>query len=78
MIGAGKYDALATHVREQANAEGVVVIVIGGEKGSGFSVQATMAAQLMVPDLLERTAFVMRGDLKRAIAALATEPEVPQ
>jgi len=39
--GPGKYDALATHVREQSDAEGVVVIVLGGNKGNGFSVQTT-------------------------------------
>ena len=38
--GPGKYDALATMVREQADADCVVVIVINGRLGSGFSIQA--------------------------------------
>jgi FAD/FMN-containing dehydrogenase len=38
--GPGKYDDLATHVREATDADIVVVIVFGGTKGSGFSLQA--------------------------------------
>lgn len=40
-MGPGKYDDLATYVRDQARAECVVVVVLGGIKGSGFSVQAS-------------------------------------
>jgi hypothetical protein len=39
-VGPGKYDDLATLVREQADAKAVVVIVLGGTAGSGFSVQS--------------------------------------
>lgn len=38
--GPGKYDDLATLVRERAEAACVIVTVIGGNKGSGFSIQA--------------------------------------
>jgi hypothetical protein len=38
--GPGKYDALATYVRNTAEAEGAIVIVVRGRLGSGFSVQA--------------------------------------
>jgi hypothetical protein len=38
-MGPGKYDALATKAREEAMAAAVLLIVIGGNKGSGFSVQ---------------------------------------
>ncbi len=38
--GPGKYDDLTTYVREKSGAEAVVVIVLGGKKGHGFSVQA--------------------------------------
>ena len=40
-MGPGKYDDLATIVRAQAAAAGVLVVVIDGAAGSGFSVQAT-------------------------------------
>jgi hypothetical protein len=38
-VGPGKYDDLCTHVREEAQAVGSVVVVIQGKYGSGFSVQ---------------------------------------
>ena len=62
--GPGKYDDLATIVREQAAAEGVIVIVVNGAAGNGFSVQARtpdIAALLprllrLVADEIERSA----------------------
>lgn len=39
-LGPGRYDDLTTYVREHAAAEAVLVIVLGGRHGSGFSVQA--------------------------------------
>jgi hypothetical protein len=39
MIGPGKYDDACTLVREMTDATCAVVVVIGGSKGSGFSVQ---------------------------------------
>lgn len=40
MNGAGKYDDLCTQVREAAEAQAVVLVVMDGNKGSGFSVQS--------------------------------------
>lgn len=54
--GPGKYDDLATYVRENSNAKGVVVIVLGGDRGSGFSVQMMGGAprdDLWIVPLLE-------------------------
>lgn len=39
MIGPGKYDDACTLVREMTGAACAMVVVIGGSKGSGFSVQ---------------------------------------
>lgn len=36
-IGPGKYDDLTTYCMEQAEAQAVVVIVIGGNRGHGMS-----------------------------------------
>jgi hypothetical protein len=56
-LGPGIYDALCTYVREQSQAEGAIVIVLGGELGSGFSVQiAEEAAALNLPKLLREMA----------------------
>jgi hypothetical protein len=50
--GPGKYDDLASYVREAARARAVIVIVIGGDKGGGFSVQAGEDVVLNLPALL--------------------------
>lgn len=39
MIGPGKYHELCTLIREQSRATGCIVILLGGDKGSGFSAQ---------------------------------------
>lgn len=51
-IGPGKYDDLATIVRAQAAAAGVLLVVIDGAAGSGFSVQATPETSARLPELL--------------------------
>lgn len=56
MIGPGKYDVLATIARETAMAQAVVLIVLGGKHGNGFSVQSTGEPLWALPDLLEHTA----------------------
>lgn len=66
-IGPGKYDHLAAYVREQAGVTngGVIVIVVGGKNGPGFSVQADLETSLSVPDLLEAIARDIRADMAR-------------
>jgi hypothetical protein len=63
--GAGKYDDLATLVRQQAGAKGVVVIVIDGPAGSGFSVQAAPALLPHLVGLLRTMADAVEADLAR-------------
>jgi len=63
-IGAGKYDDLCTYVRQQANADVAIVIVAGGDKGSGFSCQANDAADMVpIPNALEKIAAQIRKDI---------------
>lgn len=38
-LGPGKYDDIASWVREQTKGDTVLVMVLGGIKGPGFSVQ---------------------------------------
>jgi hypothetical protein len=63
-IGPGKYDDLATQAREAAKARGVILIIIDGNKGSGFSVQADLITTARLPALLERLAADIRRDLE--------------
>lgn len=59
--GPGKYDDIATYARVEADAEGVIVIVLNGHKGSGFSVQCHDGIDpLLLADILLLTANQMR------------------
>lgn len=61
-VGPGKYDDLCTYVREQAEADGVIVIVYGGNKGPGFSCQfSDLRLQAMVPAVLRDVAKQIEG-----------------
>lgn len=63
-IGSGKYDHLATYVREQSQAEAVILIVVAGDRGGGFSVQAhTPDVAMSLPALLRRIANDIEANL---------------
>ena len=65
MIGPGKYDNEATAAREATGAAGVLLIVIGGERGNGFSCQATQFdIVLRLPALLRTVADQIEADQK--------------
>jgi hypothetical protein len=42
----------------------VILIVIGGDKGNGFDVQADFATTLALPDMLEYMAREIRADME--------------
>lgn len=62
MIGSaqGKYDEECTFMREHTRAEGVVLVVLNGERGTGFSVQGPMHVHAALPDVLEHIAREIR------------------
>ena len=69
-MGPGKYDDLCTYVREQVgitntSGGGVILIVMGGNKGEGFAVQADFEVTLRLPDMLETVAAEIRANLFR-------------
>ena len=63
-IGPGKYDDLCTHARTEAKAEAAILIIIRGNKGSGFSCQADATTTRALPDMLELLASQIRGDMR--------------
>jgi hypothetical protein len=63
--GPGKYDDLCTLVRERAAAAGALLIIVNGEKGSGFSCQADLMTTAGIPDLLEDIARQIRADMAK-------------
>ena len=66
MIGPGKYDDLCTIVREGAKARGVVLLVMDGARGQGFSVQATIDILAQLPQMLRTIADQIERDTKGA------------
>lgn len=63
MMGPVKYDAVTTALRETTGALGVITIVIEGNQGSGFSVQAPASVTLALPALLRHVADGVERDL---------------
>ena len=61
-IGPGVYDDEATWARERTHAKGVVLIVVGGDKGAGFACQATPEATLDLPAVLRSIADQIDAD----------------
>jgi hypothetical protein len=51
-IGPGKYDDVATEARTKTQAEGVLLLVVNGTKGSGFSAQLSLELTLTLPTIL--------------------------
>jgi len=54
--GPGKYDLITSFVREQTHAQGVLIIVIEGTEGSGFSAQLPPHLLSDVPRFLREMA----------------------
>jgi hypothetical protein len=63
-LGPGKYDYLATYVRQQTGAEGVVVIVVDSHDPAigGISMQAPPSLTMQLPELLEFLAAQIRAE----------------
>lgn len=63
MNNPGKYDDLCTMVREETQAEGVVLMIVRGNRGSGFSAQATPNVLHSLPDAIEMVVAQLRKDI---------------
>jgi hypothetical protein len=61
-LGPGKYDDLCTEVREKTNAHTAILIIMDGNKGSGFSCQTIIPNMLDLPVILEEMAGKIRND----------------
>lgn len=65
MIGPGKYDPLCTFIREQTKAVGCALIVIDGDRGMGFSVQAPLEVQVALAGTLRFMADTIEKDIEK-------------
>ena len=59
--GPGVYDVECTQIRTSTGARAVLLIVLGGQRGDGFSCQADLVTTVMLPDILERVAREIRA-----------------
>ena len=55
-MGPGKYDDEVTELMERLKAHGIILLVFGGPKGAGFSMQATLEVTLALPKILRSMA----------------------
>lgn len=67
MIGPGKYDDICLRVRKDTKAEGVVLIIMNGNKGFGMSIQVPGKYLLVLPESLRNIADAIEQDLKNSI-----------
>ena len=62
-IGPGKYDEETQAVRVATHAQSVMLIVIGGDRGSGFSVQSDVVTLSRLPEMLRFMADEIDKDM---------------
>lgn len=65
MIGPGKYTDLCESLRKQWNADGVMMIVVGGELGHGSACNVEQGLAAKLPNMLRAIADDMEKDHAR-------------
>lgn len=65
--GGGKYDAEVEYVYQQTQPEAALLIILGGNRGEGFSVKANESALLGLPAILRSVADGIDQDLRNAL-----------
>lgn len=55
-LGPGKYDTECTKLMVDEHADGVILVVIGGKRKSGFSCQAVPEVVFILPKILRAVA----------------------
>ena len=61
-IGPGRYNEVCNDVRKRTRAKGVILIVMEGDKGEGFEVQASLDILVKLPKLLRDVADQIEAD----------------
>ena len=63
MMGPGKYDDEVAVLMKSTNAALITLIVVGGEKGEGFSIQTSSPVLLKIlPNMLRNMADQIEND----------------
>jgi pyrroline-5-carboxylate reductase len=66
-IGPGKYDDICEKIREETNAQGIVVAIIEGNKGTGFSCKVEKNLLRFMPSFLKQMAEGMEKDVDQIL-----------
>ena len=64
---AGLFDVACNHVKDVTQARCVAVIVVDGEAGSGYSIIGPHEAQVLLPEILQQIANVLRQQLAKSM-----------
>ncbi len=60
--GPGKYNDIATEIRERTKARGIILIIVGGTQGQGFAVQGDALSLAIMPQAIRHVADQMDKD----------------
>lgn len=71
--GPGKYDDFATKLRRDTEAAAVIVAVIGGTLGNGFSVQGFAEHLVNLPGMLRSMADQIEKDMAGTLTISGTD-----
>jgi hypothetical protein len=63
MQGPGKYDAECKAVVNQTEADGAILIIFGGKRGSGMATIANAEALTSIPGVLRYVADMIEKDM---------------
>ena len=63
-LGPGTYDELVIQLNEQLEADGILLVVFGGARGSGCASTLPLHLLATVPEILERIAHEIRKDIE--------------
>lgn len=64
-LGRGRYDDLCEKAFKEAQARGMILIVLGGTKGNGFSVTMPPDLLPMIPSVLRVAANMIEEDQRQ-------------
>jgi hypothetical protein len=67
MLGPGKYDWHAEQLVNELNATGLILIVIGGSRGTGMSVKSDAVLLSTLPEVLRHTADLIETQVKKDV-----------
>ena len=64
----GEYDEEANELQRGLDADGVIVMVVGGERGNGVSICADLNTMMLLPELLRTIADQVEADIAMELA----------